>query len=179
MAGRPRKPTALKVVGGTHRADRGSPNEPAPAPIAPGNLPEMPSGLSARGKRAWREAAEIATRMGVLTSADPVALEELAETLADLRAARASLGRPLMLPVSLKDDGTLEEPQFAAQAGERYYWTRGMSGWMRRTRPEVADIADASRRLALWVSRFGMTPADRSRVSAIKGKEANPFADLG
>ena len=166
---RPRKPTQLKVVGGTYRPDRAAPDEPTPEKARP----PMPPGLSARGKRAWREAAEIAERMGVLTEADPVALEELAETLADLRAARASLARALTL-TRTAEDGAVQILTYA-RAGERYYWTEGKSGPMRRSRPEVADIADASRRLALWVARFGMTPADRTKVSGKKAAQRNPF----
>jgi phage terminase small subunit len=36
---------------------------------------------------------------------------------------------------------------------------------MIRARPEVAMIADADRRIMMWMSKFGLTPADRSRVS--------------
>jgi len=50
---------------------------------------------------------------------------------------------------------------------------------MRRSRPEIADIADADRRFCMWLSRFGMTPADRSRVSAAMPESGNPFAELG
>lgn len=164
MAGRPRKPTQLKVVAGTAQPCRTNKSEPRPAR----ERPSPPAHLSDRGKAAWAEATLIADRMGVLTEADPLALEELAETLADLRAARASLARPLEI------EGTLY-----AAAGERYYWTFGKSGPMRRARPEVADIADASRRLALWTAKFGMNPADRSRVSAAPQETANPFAELG
>lgn len=167
----PRKPTHLKVVSGTARPDRANPNEPTP----PRERPSPPSHLSDRGKAAWAEAAVIVDGMGVLTAADPVALEALAEALADLRAARASLARPLVLTIET-DDGPIEREM--AAAGERYYWTMGKGGPMRRQRPELVDIADADRRLAAWIGRFGMSPADRSRVSAAPSEEVNPFAAL-
>lgn len=143
-------------------------DEPKPEKTRPGK----PGRLSAGGKSAWNEALGIAEQMGVLTEADGIALEFLAEAIADLRAARASLARAM----------TFGEPDnfvTLAKPGERYYWTVGKSGPMRRQRPELADIADADRRVSLWVARFGLSPADRTRVGATKKKQTNPFADLG
>lgn len=161
---RPRKPTHLKVVAGTAQPCRINLFEPKPNR----ERPSSPAHLSDRGKAAWAEATLIADRMGVLTEADPIALEGLAEALADLRSARASLAMPLMY-------GNIE----MAQAGERYYWTEGKGGPMRRARPEVSDIADADRRVGAWVARFGISPADRSKVSAALPEKTNPFAALG
>jgi phage terminase small subunit len=70
------------------------------------------------------------------------------------------------------EDG--ETIQIAA-GGERYYWTGGL----RRQRPELADISDADRRISSWAAKFGMTPADRSRVSASPEETRNAFADFG
>ncbi len=173
MAGRPRKPTHLKVVAGTAQPCRTNANEPEPQR----ERPSPPSHLSDRGKAAWAEAVLITDRMGVLTEADPLALEDLAETLADLRAARASLEKPLSMTVR-GEDGEPVEKVFA-EAGERYYWTFGKSGPMRRARPELADIADASRRLTACLAKFGLNPADRSRVSSKKTAKKNAFAELG
>jgi len=64
-----------------------------------------------------------------------------------------------------------------AAGGVRYYW----SGSLRRPRPELADISDAERRLWIGLARFGMSPSDRTRVSAalLDAKAKNPFAKLG
>lgn len=140
-------------------------NEDAPKPK--NDYPMPPPHISERAMYGWVQAAEIAHKMGVLTEADTVALEMLAEAIGDIRAARESLSQPLIL-----GDVVM------AEAGERYYWTTGTSS-MRRARPEVGDIADADRRIAAWCSKFGMTPADRSRVSAAPGEAVNPFAALG
>jgi phage terminase small subunit len=161
---RPRKPTLLKIVAGTTQPCRINANEPKPTR----ERPSSPAHLSNRGKAAWAEASIIADRMGVLTEADPIALEGLAEAIADIRAARASLDRPMMY-----GDVVM------AAAGERYYWTEGKGGPMRRARPEIADIADADRRVGAWVARFGISPADRSKVSATPAEKINPFAALG
>lgn len=141
-------------------------NKTAPKPKR--ERPSPPSHLSDRGKAGWAQAALITDRMGVLTEADGLAMEALAEAIADIRAARASLAKPLMLEVN----GEMCE---VAAAGERYYWSFGKAGPMRRSRPEIADISDADRRAAMWMAKFGMTPADRSRVSGGPDKEENPL----
>jgi phage terminase small subunit len=51
---------------------------------------------------------------------------------------------------------------------------------MLRSHPAVAIVADADRRYAMWLSKFGLTPSDRSRVSAaISDTDKNPFAQFG
>ena len=165
---RPRKPTIVKEVSGTARKHRMNAAEPKPG-AASFNPPEH---LSDAAKEAWREISGIAEQMGVLTETDPVVLEGIAGTLADLRKARAALGRPLMV----SRGGEVVQ---LAEGGERYYWTDGAGGPMRRTRPEVADIADADRRLLGWIQKFGLSPADRSRVSAsTKPAESSPWDEL-
>jgi P27 family predicted phage terminase small subunit len=144
-------------------------NPKAPKPKR--ERPSPPAHLSDRGKAGWVEAVLIADRMGVLTEADGLALEALSEAIADIRAARASLARPLVLEV----EGERRE---VAAENERYYWTFGKGGPMRRARPEIADISDADRRLAMWFAKFGMTPADRSRVSGEPEKEASVFDEM-
>jgi P27 family predicted phage terminase small subunit len=174
MRGRPKKPTHLKVVSGTYRPHREQDDEPQLAP----DYPPPPDHLNDGAKAAWHQAASIAYGMGVLTGADTAALEALAGALGDLRAARAALERPLTLSGEPGDDGQPTQ-SVLAEGGERYYWTFGKSGPMRRARPELADISDADRRIASWVGRFGMTPADRGRVSAAPAEEENAFAALG
>src|SRR5215213_7942443 len=165
--GNPRKPTALKELQGTFRKDRANPSEPRPHRV----IPQPPSHLSASVKAAWRELADIADGLGVLTEGDPAALEAMAGAFADLRAARASLDAPL--EIKSRDGNTLA----MAKAGERYYWTGGRGMPVRRVRPEIADIADADRRFLAWCQRFGMSPADRARVSVAEKKdEDDPWA---
>ncbi|MGR0187232.1 P27 family phage terminase small subunit [Azospirillum aestuarii] len=168
MAGRPRKPTHLKVVSGTAQPCRTNPNEPKPKR----ERPSPPAHLSDKAKVAWGAVSVLLDRMGVLTEADPFALEGLCEAYADLLAARASLARPMTL--SNGDDGELT----LAEAGERYYWTFGKSGPMRRARPEIADIADADRRFAGWLAKFGLTPADRTRVGGHLPGDEDPLSEF-
>jgi P27 family predicted phage terminase small subunit len=164
----PRKPTQLKVIQGTFRRHRALPNEPKPARVT---RLRPPAHLSARAKAAWRAVARIAGAMGVLTVADQLALEAVAGALADLRAAREALAKPL-----IRTDADGIERELAAGGG-RYYW----NGAMRRQRPELGDITDAEHRLWVGLGRFGLSPSDRARVATAWGeaKAGNPFAQIG
>jgi P27 family predicted phage terminase small subunit len=106
--------------------------------------------------------------MGILTRADVIAVEGLCESYSDLLAARDSLKQDIV-------HGTV----IVAKGGSLTYTTTGKSGIMVRNRPEVALIGDADRRVSMWLAKFGLTPADRSRVSAnVDPGAADPFADF-
>mgnify|MGYP000122506538 CR=1 FL=1 len=71
---RPRKPSALKLVAGTDRADRRNGNEPEPMLL---NDLKPPKHLEARSAAVWRELAPMLRRNQVLTEADVIALERV------------------------------------------------------------------------------------------------------
>jgi P27 family predicted phage terminase small subunit len=61
----------------------------------------------------------------------------------------------------------------------RTYSTTATSGdKLMRARPEVALRNEAMRHAQSLLSEFGLTPAARSKVSAGRPKETNPFAAL-
>lgn len=152
---RPRTPTALKIVTGTARKDRINAAEPKPQR----SMPSPPEHLSDSAKVVWGKASVILDRMAVLTEADGIALEEVCETYAELVECRRLLAREGM--------------------NGRVYEGGGEKGVMLRSHPLVAQIADASRRLGFWLTKFGMTPADRSRVGSIgEDGETDGFAQL-
>ncbi len=151
----PRKPSHLKVVSGTYRRDRAPRNEPRPARVA---RPRAPAHLSPAARKAWAAFSVILDRAGVLTEMDSFALEGLAESYADLLRARAAL----------PEDGSLTY-EVITKAG----------GTMIRAYPEVAIAADADRRFAMWLSKFGLDPASRSKVeAAVTYAGNNPFREL-
>ncbi len=59
-------------------------------------------------------------------------------------------------------------------AGRTYQTDTGL--W--KARPEVAMRNEAMRHSLSLLSEFGLTAASRSKVSAVKPTEANPFASL-
>ena len=154
MRGRRPKPTHLKLVAGNPGKRPLNQHEPQPVRVRPPPPPHLNDGAQA----AWRTFAAIIDKMGILTEADLPALEDLSETYAELRQARADL----------------------AAAGAITIETVNRSGGaMLRVRPEVKVIADAARRFAMWCARFGLTPADRTRVSAKLDDDRSHFAEFG
>ncbi|HXC56663.1 MAG TPA: P27 family phage terminase small subunit [Rhizomicrobium sp.] len=150
---RPRKPPALHAIQGTFRNHRHGKQTPMPSRACP----PPPSRLTNAERVAWRQIAREADRLGVLTACDVVALEAAAGALADLREARRTL---------------------AERGGSFTYAIPTRRGAVWRRQPEAAVIADADRRLMGWLSRFGLTPADRARVAALPSKPCNNFDDF-
>ena len=53
-------------------------------------------------------------------------------------------------------------------------------GVQMKARPEIEIIAKNQKILAYWFNRFGLTPADRSRVAEIgDGPQADPLDEFG
>lgn len=153
MPGRPPKPTHPKSIKGTMQPCRTSAREPK----LPREIPSPPAHLSDRAKSAWGYVSALLDEMGALTRVDGLAIEGLCEAYAELCAAREAL----------------------RERGSTTYETLNQSGSvMHRAYPEVGMAADADRRVSGWLAKFGLSPADRSRVSAALDRTANPFADL-
>jgi P27 family predicted phage terminase small subunit len=66
--GRPRKPTALKLLQGTHRKDRAPKNEPKPP--AGDRPPSPPSFLAGLALKEWKRLANRLHSVGLLTEVD-------------------------------------------------------------------------------------------------------------
>ena len=150
---RPRTPTALKLIKGTAQPCRINKNEPKPTRC----IPSPPDHLSSRAKTAWGAVGVLLDRLGIVTEADALVLEGLCSTYAELVDARAAL----------------------SQRGGTSYECTTLSGTIWRQYPEVAQVADLDRRFCAWLTKVGMTPADRSKVTAIgKNEDKDPWADL-
>jgi P27 family predicted phage terminase small subunit len=172
MAGRPPKPTALRLVGGNAGKRPLPVNEPAPPPGAP----EMPAGLRPVAVAAWHRLSRTLGDMGVLTVADGEALTRLCDCLADLQDARDAYERPFVAERWNKDTGEITEQEIA-EGGKPTYVSFGKDGVMLRTRTELALIADCDRRVRGYLADFGLTPAARSKVKVQdSGKKNDPTA---
>ena len=136
-----RKPSALKQRQGTLRKSRL--NQHAPAPKA--GLPAVPKGLSPRSRKAWKELARVLLDLEVLTPADGLALRLLSDAF----------------------DEYLEADHAVRSHGLVYQTETESGSVMYRPRPEVAIRADAQRRLFRIAQSFGLTPADRDKVSRV------------
>lgn len=77
MAGRPRKPTKLKVLEGTFRKDRALENEIQPEV----KLPDPPKWLGKKAAEVWEDLAQRFYDLNVLTEIDKYALGMLCQEL--------------------------------------------------------------------------------------------------
>lgn len=131
---RPRKPSALKLIAGTERADRRNGGEPEPQLL---NDLEPPAHLGERAAAVWRDLAPMLRRNQVLTEMDTLAFELLCDAVADYRLAREKRGDGLVT-YSSKGSQMLDQLLVAQQA--------------------------CAKRAEVLMSRFGMDPVSRSRV---------------
>jgi len=140
MAGRRPTPNHLKIVAGN--PGRRPLNKAEPKPRR--ERPSAPAHLSDRARDAWGYVSGILDRMGVLTEADAVALEQLCEVYAETVELRADIA----------ENGRFQT--VGTKAG----------GEMERLRPAYAALMDADRRLKGWLVEFGKTPSSRSKVKS-------------
>lgn len=143
--GRPRKPTALKVLQGNPGKRALPKNEPKPT-VAESNAPEW---LDEYAQEVWQQVSPLLVGMRVLTEADAPALVLLASAWSDWRRADEVIQRL----------GTSFEVKEWDKNTEEFV----VVGYRRR--PEVAERSDSWRRVRLALSDFGMTPAARSKVT--------------
>jgi P27 family predicted phage terminase small subunit len=146
MAGRRPKPTHLKLIAGNPGKRPLNAAEPKPARV----IPSPPEHLSPDARVAWGRFAAILDRSGVLTEADAAALEQVAETYAEIVALRQDI---------------------AANGRFQVVETKA-GGEMERMRPAYSALMDADRRLKGWLVEFGQTPAARSKVKSNGGEDA-------
>ena len=88
MRGRPRTPTALKIVRGNPGKRALPKNEPKPTVGA-----KVPGWLTVRGRKEWERLGPMLERNGVLTEMDAESLGELCEAKAVLKLQLREEGR--------------------------------------------------------------------------------------
>ena len=148
----PKKPSKLKLLQGTARKSRTNPNEPKPSGILP-TPPEHLSGGEAEKFMVLRGYIE---SMGIASIEDVDALANLASVLVEIE----------------------EDQVLLHSLGSPYYVPNPETG-MIRAHPAVNRIQVGRQRAQALLGEFGLTPATRSKVSASKAGDINPFAALG
>jgi len=114
----------------------------------------MPANLPLAARAAWEKFSIELEKMGVLTSADAVALETLARTYAECRKLRALIDRQGMVIDRV-----------------------GSQGYKQLTaHPAMALMQDAEKRLVALLGLFGLSPASRSRVNTVIPKRVHEAA---
>jgi P27 family predicted phage terminase small subunit len=160
------KPTALKRLQGTDRADRANPNEPTPPLVEVGTLP--PVWIRDRHARAyWRELVPILTAARMLALTDTTALAILAKAYGRWRHYEDFIER---------NGETYDSKASLAVPAEGEKKPAGPT--MLRPRPEVAMRDKAEDRLVYLLAKFGMTPSDRTHVSALPQLVGDPSEEF-
>ncbi len=132
-------PTALKSVRGTVRKCRLNENEPKPATT----IPATPTFLSDEARQEWDRIAPILERNGILTEIDGAALAAYCQTFADWIEATLKVREEGFLTATTNGN-VIQNPMVG-----------------------VANRLKAD--LLRFLSEFGMTPASRSKIHAVKG----------
>ncbi|ODB61351.1 phage terminase small subunit P27 family [Paenibacillus polymyxa] len=137
------KPTELKMIQGTYRADRAPENEPKPN--APAAVPEPPAHLDATAKKEWRRLAPELFRLGLLTKVD----------LGTFEVYCLSYGRLVAAHKSLRKAKTMFH-EYTNKAGATNFVAR----------PEIAVIQKESLVIKAFCAEFGLSPSARTRMEA-------------
>lgn len=152
MAGRKPHSNIIKVITGNPGKRALNKSEPK----AKRGIPPCPDWLSEKARSAWDEVSAILhDQLGVLTTADGMALQGLCEAHADWRAA---------------DD------EIRSHGGALTYTTE--SGLI-KAHPAVAMKSDADKRRRAWLAEFGLTPSARTKLAGFKDdKPQDPWDDF-
>lgn len=143
--GRPRKPTALKLIQGTARADRSPENEPKPEI----EIPAVPGHLSDEAKVEWGRISQELAELGLLTRIDRGALAAYCESWAQWVEACAKVRELGVVSVSDKGNEYLN--------------------------PWVGVRSKSLELMHKFAAEFGMTPASRSRISVKPKEDEDEF----
>ena len=147
-----RTPDHLKVIAGTARPDRMN----SDAPAANLGTAEPPEWLSERATEIFSQLSATLHGMGIASPDDQAALAMLASRLEEIEICTAVI----------------------EDAGRTYCTTATSGDKLVRARPEVSMRSEALRHAQSLLAEFGLTPAARSKVSAGRPAEKNPFAAL-
>jgi len=151
-----RVPTALKLLRGTLNKSREAKQSRSPPAVTLG-IPDAPDHLDEEESAAWERFARILSPLRVCAQEDFAALESLVTAWVQVQRLRAEL-------------------RADAAAGDKkltYESVNDKGATMQRVKPAVTALNEVDRRLKDWLGRFGLTPADRGRVSAdTDGKKA-------
>lgn len=152
MAGRPSKPTAIKIAQG----NPGKRALPVDEPQPERGVTPSPRHLKKKSREWYAEVAAELDKIGVLTILDSNALELLIEAYAEYRNHCATLDAEGYTYVT------------TATNGERAI----------KAHPAAVMKSDAWKRVRAMLTEFGMTPASRSKVSSKRGGEVDPLQEF-
>lgn len=145
--GRPRKSDAEKKLSGTFRPSRA--NKDALG-LAASPLPAPPSHLSAVERQTWRRLAKAINPLKIATAADVESFALMVQAVAVAHLAASELFRG---GVTIVETSVTGEPKS-------------------KTNPAFYVFVQAQKLVMLHFSRWGMSPVDRGKVSALASTNA-------
>ena len=150
---RPKTPTNLLKLRGSDKHDpaRFKDRELEPKPAK--GIAKPPTWLSRRGRKIFRELAEITTAMDVLTVADHPALAMLSDAYDDYFVASEAINEHGATYKVINRDG-IE---------------------LIKANPAVTQKSDAWRRVQSGMSKFGLDPTSRAGLVVNNPESENPF----
>jgi P27 family predicted phage terminase small subunit len=161
VGGRPAKPTALKLLHGETRPSQVNYDEPKPGQAAV----EPPEDISMDALDVWNSLAPDLIRVGVLTAWDAPNFREWCDAVVSAREAQHELD----------EDGEVISNPIIDRQGNLVGYRQIINPWWKVRR-------EASSAMLALGARFGLTPADRARLSVgesnPKGKNAQDDSDL-
>ena len=124
--------------------------------------PPMPRDLSRDGKKAWKRLVPELLRYNLLSKVDADSLEDLCETIGLIKVLRRSINASQELLLSRNEDpaGAIEE---CTPKG------------MRIQSPTYQALNREREKLRSWLAEFGLTPAQRARVTTAIRAQADLF----
>ena len=134
--GRPRKPSALKLLTGTFRKDRAPKREPKPK--AEKHIPAPPSFLGRVAKEEWRRVTPELYRLGLLTKVDRASLAGYCQSYARW----------------------IECEKVVTEMGVTFMTEKGYVC----QRPEVSIAQKERALMRQFANDFGLNPSSRSRI---------------
>lgn len=156
MAGRPRKPTAIKRLEGNPGKRPLNDLEPQ----YPG-APEMPNWLPKEAKAEWEKITKELSLTGLVQKVDKAMLTGYVVAWANFEEAEK---------IMKKKGRTFEIPKFNKE-GElisTYY----------QIRPEVTISNNAMTQIIKFCQEFGLSPSSRTRLTVNKAKQKDEMEDL-
>ena len=147
--GRPKKPTALRVLEGRAKAVPSS--EPRPEL----GMPECPEWLMSDAKLEWERVAPELFKLGLLAKIDRTALAAYCQSYAKWKAAEEAITRDGMVFPILGEDG---QPKYYQQT------------------PEVGIANQCLKQIRAFCSLFGLDPSSRAKMELPSDRGDKDFA---
>ncbi len=144
---RPRKPTPLKILDGSNKKNP----TPKDEPIYDPSIPEPPEHLTDYALEEWERISKMLYPLGLLTDADRAAMAGYCQSYGRWRLAEEQLQKTPGLVIETQSGNLIQNP--------------------------LVGIANkAMEHMRKFITLFGLSPADRTRVSVDKqNKTENRF----